>query len=147
MKRFSPLSPFSTYFHDLRRRYRVSQRDLAKKMGYEQGYISGLEVGKKGPPNKEFVEKLIKALNLSKSEQELLRESVEDSQRRYVLPGNAPIDLYRLMRRLWSDLEYLHPAQIRAMNEILSLQDRMEQPAHLEEGRSVYRKQREEAKM
>lgn len=141
------MSPFSTYFHDLRRRYRVSQKELAKIMEYEQGYISGLEVGRKGPPNEEFIEKLIKTLNLSKSEQEFLLQSVEESQRRYVLPSDAPIDLYRLMYKLWNDLDDLHPAQIRAMHEILSLKDRMELPAHLEEGRSVYRKQREEAKM
>lgn len=57
------------YFHDLRRRYRISQKKLANLMGYEQAYVSSVELGKKGPPNDEFVTRLIQALHLDANEQ------------------------------------------------------------------------------
>lgn len=91
-------------------------------MGYDQGYISGLELGRKGPPTKEFVTKLIVAMNLDENEQAALRQSVEESQRKFVLPGNASTEIYRMMRKLWEELDNLEPAQIRAITEILCIE-------------------------
>lgn len=141
-----PLSPFSSYFHELRRRYRVSQKELAKRMGYEQGYISGLEVGRKGPPNEEFIGKLIETLDLDEDEQIALRQTVAESQRRYVLPGDASTDVYKLVRKLWGEMNNLQPTQIRAINEILSFQDRKSLTA-IEHGCGILGKQIQEAKM
>lgn len=39
------MSPFSQFLHDLRMRRRLRQADLADLLGYEQSYISALEVG------------------------------------------------------------------------------------------------------
>ena len=115
------LSPFSIYFHDLRRRHRVSQKYLARMMGYEQGFISAMEIGRKGPPNDEFVTRLIRALRLEEREQAALMQAVAESQRRYVLPDDAATDVYRMVHKLWKEIDSLHPAQIRMINEILSL--------------------------
>lgn len=115
------MSPFSIYFHDLRRRCRVSQKFLAKAMGYEQGFVSAMEIGRKGPPNEEFVAKLIQALRLDEHEKAALRQAVEESQRRYVLPGDVSSDVYRMVHKLWREIENLHPAQVRMISEILSL--------------------------
>lgn len=115
------MSPFSVYFHDLRRRFRVSQKKLASLMGYEQAYVSGLEIGRKGPPNDEFVTRLIQALRLDENEQTALLQAVEESQRRYVLPEDTATDVYRMIHKLWSEIDSLHPAQIRMINEVLSL--------------------------
>ena len=46
-------------------RHGIRQTELAELIGYEQTYISALEVGKKGPSTPEFVERLISALMLS----------------------------------------------------------------------------------
>lgn len=140
------MNPFSTYFHELRRRYRVSQKELAKRMGYEQGYISGLEVGRKGPPNEEFIGKLTQTLDLDEDEQLALHQAVIESTRRYILPGDAPIDVYRLVRKLWIEMDNLQPTQIRAINEILSFQDRRSLTA-IEQSRGVQGKRTQEAKM
>ncbi len=90
-------------------------------MGYEQAYVSSVELGKKGPPNDEFVTRLIQALHLDANEQATLFRAVEESQRRYVLPDDAATDVYRMVHKLWKELDSLHPAQIRVINEILSL--------------------------
>ena len=56
------MNPFSHYLHDLRMRHEIRQSELAELLGYEQSYISALEIGAKGPPTPEFIEKLILAL-------------------------------------------------------------------------------------
>ncbi len=92
-------------------------------MGYEQGYLSGLEIGRKGPPNEEFVGKLINALNLDSEEQARLHQAVQESQRRYSVPDDAPTEVFRLVHKLWRKMDDLYPVQIRMIEEVLSLQD------------------------
>lgn len=115
-------------------------------MGYEQGYISGLEVGRKGPPTEEFIGKLIQTLDLNEDEQLALHQAVIESTRRYILPGDAPIDVYRLVRKLWIEMGNLQPTQIRAINEILSFQDRRSLTA-IEQSRGIQGNHTQEAKM
>lgn len=141
------MSPFSTYFHDLRRRYQVSQKELAHRMGYEQGYISGLEIGRKGPPNEEFVGKLIEALNLASEEQLRLRQAVQESQRRYSVPGDAPTEIFQMMHELWHEMDKLHPAQIRMIRDVLHLRDRINMPSCPDVVGRVSRTQEQGAKM
>ena len=117
------MTPFAIYFHDLRRRHQVSQKDLAKIIGYKQGYISGLECGRKNPTNEEFISKLIAGLNLDDDEQAALRQAVEESQRNYKLPDNASAEVSRMINKLWHEIENLNLAQIKIITEVLQLRD------------------------
>jgi transcriptional regulator with XRE-family HTH domain len=45
-------------------RHGIRQAELAEALGYEQSYISALEVGLKGPPTEVFVERLIQVLQI-----------------------------------------------------------------------------------
>ncbi|BBI98941.1 hypothetical protein FGKAn22_06340 [Ferrigenium kumadai] len=141
------MNPFSIYFHDLRRRYRISQRELANLIGYEQGYISGLEIGRKGPPNEEFVSKLIMGLNLDAEEQAALRQVVQESQRKYVLPSDASADVFRMVYELWGEMESLHPAQIRMIRDVLHLRNDLSAPNRAESGRTLQKGKIQGAKM
>lgn len=141
------MNPFSLYLRHLRQRYDVSQGELARRMGYEQGYISGLENGKKGPPNEEFNQKFIAALSLNTEEQEVLRQVVEESQRVYTVPRDAPIEVFRLVHKLWNEMERLHPAQVRMMRETLSLQEKLQAPGHLDFSWDPEYSRKEESKM
>lgn len=114
---------FSEYFHDLRRRHKVSQKELAKLIGYKQGYISALEVGRKPPTNEDFIAKLIEGLKLDVGEQAALRQAVAESQHKYILPNNASVDISRMVSRLWNELENLSPTQIRIITDVLQLRD------------------------
>jgi predicted transcriptional regulator len=73
------LSPFSILLHEFRMRSNLRQSDLAEKLGYEQSYLSSLEVGRKGRPTREFVVKLVETLSLSDHDAEALLQAWEDS--------------------------------------------------------------------
>ena len=79
------MSPFSESLHSIRVRHGLRQVELAKLVGYEQSYISALEVGLKGPPTDEFVERLTAAIPLTKEEQEALRAAAQESHRKLVI--------------------------------------------------------------
>jgi transcriptional regulator with XRE-family HTH domain len=117
------LTPFSAYFHDLRRRHKVSQKELAELIGYKQGYISALEVGRRPPTNEDFILKLVEGLQLDAIERAALRQAVEESQRNYTLPENASAEVSRMVNRLWHELENLSPAQIKIITEVTQLRD------------------------
>lgn len=115
------MSPFSTLLRELRVHEGLRQSELAKTLGYEQSYISALEIGTKGPPNIEFVTRLIHDLNLDATWQSRLWDSVEQSQRKVVLPASAPDAVYRFCSELRAALESLHPDQIELMRIALRL--------------------------
>ena len=90
-------------------------------MGYAQGFLSALELGKKLPTD-EFLDKLIEVLKLNPLEAEALRQSAKESQRRYALAENASCEQFRLVYNLWNKLDQLQPGQMRMIEEVLNFQ-------------------------
>lgn len=133
------MSPFAYDLQEIRKRYGISQRQLAAKIGYEPAYISGLELDKKGPPNEAFLKKLIQGLGLNEQEVCKLYKAAEDSKRRFVLPENATMNEYILINELWWHIGSLLPAQISMIRDVLNL------PRQLSPAIAVEKKQ--EAKM
>lgn len=121
------MSPFSRFFHQLRITYGIRQVDLAALMGYEQSYISALEIGIKGPPPSEFINRLIEVLALPQTQQDELQKAVAASQRKLVIPSDVPEDAYWLLEDLRHRLEYLHPAEINLIREIIRLREKITQ--------------------
>jgi transcriptional regulator with XRE-family HTH domain len=140
------MSPFSALLHRLRLRHQVRQSELAEMLGYEQSYISALEIGLKGPPTAEFVEKLIHALALSPLEQQELLEAVSGSQRKLILDADTPEDIYWLFNKLREQMNELHPVQIQLIRHALEIRDSlaMREQEHL---RRLPRRKREDATM
>ncbi|KMN48635.1 transcriptional regulator [Chromobacterium violaceum] len=140
------MSPFSKYFHQLRMSFGIRQVELAELLGYEQSYISALEIGTKGPPTPEFIERLIEVLSLSEEQREKLLETVEASQRKLVIPSDVPEDIYWLVQDLRRHLNTLRPAEINIIREIIKLKDsptpNLQMPV-----RRVRSRQKEGAKM
>ena len=119
------MSPLSKLIIDLRKKRGLRQKDVAVALGYEQSYISALEVGSKGPPTPEFVAKLIRVLNLDHEEKDALDSAIARSDRKLVLPVNAQESLYELCYELRSVIEQLLPSQIEMMHKILRLPQEM----------------------
>lgn len=139
------MSPFAHLLHELRMRYGIRQGDLAELIGYEQSYVSSLEVGIKGPPQPEFITKLIKALDLPPEDQARLHAAVTASQRKLVIDTDAPQELYRLVADLQKALPTLQPVQIRVIREVLAM--KIQEEPMPEPVRRLKRRKREEAKM
>ena len=121
------MSPFAFALRELRNRLDIRQAELARRVGYEQSYLSGLELGSKGPPTHEFVERLITALALPTSEADHLRKAREASERKFEIPTDAPEETYLLCNTLHSRLSQLHPLQRQAILSILQLPDVLNQ--------------------
>ena len=102
-------------------RHSIRQVDLADALGYEQSYISALEVGLKGPPSAAFVERLAQAFPLSELELHDLQEAVAASRRMYVLDTEMARDKFHLARRFHDSLAKLTIAQIKLIEGVLEL--------------------------
>jgi len=115
------MSPFAKAFRDLRVFCGMRQAEFAAKLGFEQSYISAIELGSKGPPGDEFVSKLVERLDLDDAWQDRLRVALDESQRRLVLPNGASEDVYRMFNELRRQIETLHPVQLELMKLALRL--------------------------
>lgn len=115
------MSPLSKLIIDLRKKRNLRQKDLANAVGYEQSYISALEVSTKGPPTSEFINKLIKALNLTQEEQVQLKVAIQKSDRKFVIPTNSPEALYELCYELRQTADQVLPSQIEMILKVLRL--------------------------
>jgi transcriptional regulator with XRE-family HTH domain len=115
------MSPFAIQLRDYRVERGLRQAELAELVGYEQSYVSALELGVKGPPTEEFIGKLINVLNLSEKEQKVLEESIEASQRKFSLPNEAPTEIFWLLHKLRLQIDHLHPVQIDLIETALNL--------------------------
>jgi|SRR5450830_67162 len=140
------MSPFSTFLHEIRLRHGIRQSELAELLGYEQSYISALEIGVKGPPTEEFVVKLINALALSHVEQQEVHQIVSASQRKLALDPDSPQDVYWMLKDLREQLNNLHPVQIKLIQDALNLKDSLvdRQPEPI---RRIKRRRKEETIM
>jgi transcriptional regulator with XRE-family HTH domain len=94
---------------------------MADKLGYEQSYISAIELGTKGPPSTDFIETLISCLELDGEWQARVAHALEESQRKMILPNEASEDVYRMFNELRRQLEGLHPAQVELIEMALRL--------------------------
>lgn len=107
--------------------YRIPQNELAELLGYDQAYISALEVGIKGPPSPEFIDKLIERLELSKNEAIELRNAADVSERKLVIDADSHPEVYLMVAALKRRLKELHPAQARVVRAVLDLPDALRQ--------------------
>jgi transcriptional regulator with XRE-family HTH domain len=120
------MSPFARLLRNLRLSRKLRQSELASLIGYDQTYISALEVDLKGPPTPEFVDRLIGKLHLSALETSELRRLARASRRKYVIDGEAPEHVFLLLDLLFEKLPEVTPAQSRVIKEVLN----MPVPAH-----------------
>ncbi len=128
-------------------RHGIRQNELAELIGYDQTYISALEVGLKGPPTPEFVDKLVEGLALSRAEEVALRSAAEVSDRKLVLDADSHPEIYLMLAALKRRLRELHPAQARMIRELVDLPDTVRQQEHEPVKRLRRRKTEEGARM
>lgn len=138
------MSPFAHLLHEVRMRYGIRQSELAELIGYDQTYISAVEVGLKGPPTVEFIDKVAGALALPDEDRTALHYAAEASQRKLVIDLDTPQDAYWLLKELRDQFRNLSPTQIRVLRDVLRMpnEGRAEDPV-----RRLRRRSRQEATM
>ena len=123
----------------------LKQLELASLMGYEQAYVSAIELGLKAP-SREFLERIAKALKLGERDQAELELAEQQSKRRFVLPSEVPTSTYKFCNALWDRIDVIHPAVIDAMYQMLRVEDEIADKPRFKATR-VRRKQKAEAPM
>ncbi len=115
------MTPFGQFLESLRRSRHLQQKQLAAMLNVNSCYVSAMERGKKGPPSKSILDKLINVFELDDEEQLLLWDSVDQSQATIRLPKDATVEEYALMRDLRLHLGSLSTEQIDIIRKILKM--------------------------
>lgn len=117
------MSPFAEYFHQIRVNHGFRQTELAILMGYEQTYLSAIELDKKGPPNEKFIQRFIEVFRLSDEEAKELFKRAKASNRKLLVSADLKTEAYWLIDELRDRLSSLSNTQISAIRSIISIQD------------------------
>lgn len=115
------MTPFGLFLENIRRSRQLRQKQLAAELGVQACYISSLEKGRKPPPSKKILEKLIDVLDLDEDEQAAMWESVKQSKRSLELPDGMMPSEYQFVSKLSEKLGSLSEEQIALMMGILAL--------------------------
>lgn len=120
------MNPFASKLRSLRIGRGLRQSELADRIGYEQSYVSALELGLKGPPTQEFLDSLVQVLQLSPAELSEVDQTVLASQRKISIPSDADEEVFWLCHSLSQQLGQLHPVQISLIQTALRLPEEMQ---------------------
>lgn len=115
------MSPFASYLRALRKQRGLRQKELAHLLGYEASYWSALERSDKGPPKQDFINRLIRGLELTEEEQAILAQALRLSRRHISLPSRASEREYTLIHQLEPQLGHLSPLQIQLIELALHI--------------------------
>lgn len=115
------MSPFAIHLRYLRKQRGLRQCELARHLGYEPSYISALERSEKGPPRQDFIQRLIRGLELDEGEQAELAQALKASRRQFSLPARASEQEYALLHQLEPQLGRLHPLQLQLIQMVLQM--------------------------
>lgn len=145
------MTPLSYYLRELRRQRNLLQKEAAEILGYEQSYLSAMETGGKGVPKANFLNQVIKKLELSESEKTKLLIAADKSRRVIKVPLSASCFVYELCHELEQQLPTLTDIQLEMIGLVLRISQKENQVNT--SATSVYRadrhnqKEREESKM
>lgn len=115
------MTPFGNVLSQLRRSRKLQQRELAERIGVQPCYISSIEGGKKGPPSKHVLQKLIEILQLSSEEIESLQSSIGPSERVFRVPETVSLEEYVFLWELRQRLGSLSGEELALMSHVLRL--------------------------
>lgn len=131
------MSPFSRFLKALRLKRGYRQKQLAWHLGYEPSYLSALERSEKGPPRRDFIDRLIKGLDLDEVEKAELEQALHASRRQLTLPVRASDEEYALVRLLEPQLGNLLPVQIELIELALRIPNSLAVSTFGREGRAM----------
>jgi transcriptional regulator with XRE-family HTH domain len=116
------MNPFSNEIRRLRKIKGIQQKDAAEKLGYEQSYISAVELGLKDPPKYPgFLEKLTKIYQLTEDEHHHLKHLLHLSNRVITIPKKASEEEFYLGHQMEQKFGTLSAEQIHLIKAVLNM--------------------------
>lgn len=116
------MNPFSKEIRRLRQLKGIKQKDAAEKLGYEQSYISAIELGLKDPPKYTgFLERLVNTYQLTEDEHRHLKDLLQFSNRVITISRKATEEEFYLGRQLERKFGTLSADQIHLINVVLNM--------------------------
>ena len=114
------MTPFGARLRELRRERGIQLKDMAKGLGISPAYLSALEHGHRGRPNRAFVHRICAYLNIIWDEAEELQALAQLSHPRITVDtsGLSP-EATELANRLAERIEKLDPETVRKMLALL----------------------------
>ena len=114
------MTPFGAKLRDLRRARGIALKDMAKGLGVSAAYLSALEHGHRGRPNRAFVHRICAYFNIIWDEAEELQALAQLSHPRVTVDtaGLSP-EQTELANRLAERIEKLDAETVRRMLELL----------------------------
>jgi transcriptional regulator with XRE-family HTH domain len=114
------MTPFGAKLRDLRRARGIALKDMAKGLGVSAAYLSALEHGHRGRPNRAFVHRICAYFNIIWDEAEELQALAQLSHPRVTVDtaGLSP-EQTELANRLAERIEKLDTETVRRMLELL----------------------------
>jgi transcriptional regulator with XRE-family HTH domain len=115
------MTPFGAKLRDLRRARGIALKDMAKGLGVSAAYLSALEHGHRGRPNRAFVHRICAYFNIIWDEAEELQALAQLSHPRVTVDtaGLSP-EQTELANRLAERIEKLDAETVRRMLELLN---------------------------
>lgn len=115
------MTPFGHYLEKLRRSRNLQQKQMADAMEVNPCYISSLERGRKKPPSRDVLNKLIERLKLTGNEELELWRAVELSEPSFRLPHSMSLEEFEFVHELRGSLGNLSHNQLVIMRKTLEL--------------------------
>ena len=114
------MTPFGAKLRELRRERGIQLKEMAKGLGVSAAYLSALEHGHRGRPNRAFVHRICAYLNIIWDEAEELQALAQLSHPRITVDtaGLSP-EATELANRLAERIQKLDPETVRSMLELL----------------------------
>lgn len=110
------MTPFGRYLEKLRRSRGLQQSLLASEVGIQSCYVSAMENGRKAPASPKVLQKMVRVLELTNSEQRQFWASVAQSKMSRKVPSGTSRREYVLIDELWSRLGTLTETQVQIIS-------------------------------
>jgi transcriptional regulator with XRE-family HTH domain len=112
-------SGFAEYLIELRRRRRLLQKQVASSAGFDPSYIAGLEKGRRAPPRRELLDRLLVALNANAAEQQkLLATAAADRLSHVIARHRQSIEGADVLARIASWLPEIQPDDLITLERV-----------------------------
>jgi transcriptional regulator with XRE-family HTH domain len=119
MNRQRPPTPFGKLIAEWSATKKMSQAELARRIGIDPSYVNQISSGKKAPTNLSLLMRIAYALELDSNQIDQLFKAAQISQRSIRLPEDLPTEAYEMAADFIQGLAGLNQSQLACMRQVV----------------------------